>query len=242
MNPNDNSEAPLKVTINGQEYDPTEAQALIETGQKTREYEKQWNTSLDKVWPEFGRKSEQVKTYETQLQEAQRKIQEYETKKANDVETPQDTREAQEAARKLGIVLKDDVEKAGYVKKDDLESWFEEKYTTKKQQDQAVEAVLHEADKLAGEIDGKDGRPKFNKRAVMAYASAYNKASLMEAYEEMNEESLAPWKDAQIKAQQAKSLKTLKPGGAKEPTEKRVNSSNFGEALSEAMYGTDTGK
>ena len=47
--------APSKIVINGQEYDPTEAQELIDTGRKTREYEKQWNTKVDAVWPEYGK-------------------------------------------------------------------------------------------------------------------------------------------------------------------------------------------
>lgn len=235
MENNSGTIAPSQVIeINGQEYDPAEAQSLIDLGNKTREMETKWNTKLDSVWPEYGRSREQLKTYETELTEARKQLQEFQSKRQEGSETQTDVSEAREAARKLGIVLDDDLGKAGYIKKDDLESWYE----AKRQQDQSINAVLGEADKLATDIDGSDGRPKFNKRAVMAYASAYQKGSLLEAYEEMNEDSLKPWKEQQVALQRKSSLKTIGGGGSKkEPTEPKVTKDNFLASLGDALNG-----
>lgn len=236
MDDNSGTIAPSQViTINGQEFDPNEAQSLIDLGRKTQEYEQKWNTKLDNVWPEYGRSREQLHKYEAELQEAKAQLSEFQQKRQEGSETPTDLREAQEAARKLGIVLNDDLGKAGYIRKDDLESWYE----SKRQQDQAISQVLTEADKLETEINGTDGRPKFNKRAVMAYASAYQKASLLEAYEEMNEDSLKPWKESQLAAQRKASLKTMGSTGKKEPVDPKVDRNNFEKALGESLWGAE---
>ena len=93
-------------------------------------------------------------------------------------------------------------------------------------------------DKLEKEINGSDGRPRFNKRAVMAYASATQKGSLLDAYEEMFDSELKPWKDQQISAQRKSSLKTINSDGKKEPSNPKVTSDNFSKALSEALDGS----
>jgi hypothetical protein len=230
-----NQDAPLKVIINGEELDPQEAQDLIDTGRKTREYEQKWNTKLDSVWPEYGKSREQIKSLEAERDEARRQIAEFNQKKEEGTETREDVTEAQEAARKLGIVLAPDLDKAGYVKKDDLDKYFEQK----KSEELAVNKILSQADDLEKQIDGTDGRPKFNKRAVLAYASAYRIQDLQQAYEEMNEDAVKAWKEQQIASQKSKGLKTLKGGDAKSPKQPKINNDNLKEALRESLYGSD---
>ena len=96
-----------KIVINGQEYDPTEAQELIDTGRKTREYEKQWNTKVDAVWPEYGKATTTLKQRDAELTEARQKLAQFEQKKDDGTQTTEDVRQAQEAARKLGIPLRE---------------------------------------------------------------------------------------------------------------------------------------
>lgn len=231
MEENNSGTAPSQViTINGQEFDPTEAEELITVGRQTRELEQKYNTKLDKVWPDYNDKSQRLSQAEKELAEARSELESFKTKKEQGTETPADLHDAKEAARKLGIVLKEDVEKEGYVKTSDLDNW----YKTTREKERAVENVLSQADKLEKEIDGSDGRPKFNKRAVMAYAGTYGK-TLEEAYEEMNEETLKPWKEQQIEAQKKKGLKTLIPGGEKAPSRPKVNRDNLKDLMLEAL-------
>lgn len=224
---------PSTISINGVDYDPTELESFISKGKQTLELEKQWDTPVDKVWPEYGKTREQLSTISQERDAAQRELQEFKSKQNAGTDTPSDLREAQEAARKLGIVLKDDFEKEGYIKKDDLPKYFE---NFSKQQEE-VRKVLDRANELEKEIDGSDGRPSFNKKVVLAYANAYNIPNLKEAYEDMNKSQLDSWKSQQVDAKRPKGLKTLGTGGAKEPQESKVTDDNVSDRLKEALYG-----
>jgi chromosome segregation ATPase len=217
-----------KVNINGQEYDPTEAQSLIDLGRQTKEAEAKYNTSLDKVWPEYGRSQSTVKQLTQELSEAKTQLTEYQSKVNSGTDTKADLTEAREAASKLDVNLKD------YIKRDDLDKYLDERDTVRNQ----VETILKAADKLATEINGDDGRPKFNKKAVLAYAQAYGISDLKAAYEDMHEDTLKSWKDEQIARETKPGLKTLKPTGAKgEPEKTKVTDDNVKDLLKETLWG-----
>lgn len=224
-----------KVVINGAEYDVTTAQELIGLGQKTREYEQKWNTSLDKVWPEYGKTTQTLKQFQTENEQLKQQIAQFQQKQVAGIETPTDIRQAQEAARKLGIVLNEDLSNQGYIKRDELEKYLEQREREK----QAVETVIQTGDRLEKEIDGTDGRPKFSKKVVMAYASAYGIPDLMKAYEDMHSSDLETWKKTQLESKQTPGLKTLKGGAtAKAPKPVAIDDSNFDSALKEALWGS----
>lgn len=234
MEENQGTVAHSNIVINGQEYSPEDAQTLIDLGNKTREYEQKWNTPLDKVWPAYGESTTKLKQVESELEQARNQLTEIQSKQEKGIETPTDIKQAQEAARKLGIILNEDLEQSGYIKKDDLPKYFQE-YQSKQD---AVNKILSEAEGLEKEINGSDGRPKFNKKAVLAYAQAYNKDSLMDAYEEMHDESVKAWKQAQIDQKRTPGLKTFNPGGKKEPSDVKVNDDNVKDLLREKLYGS----
>ena len=121
------SEAPSKVNINGVDYDPQEAADLIGLGSKTRENEQKWNTTLDKVWPEYGKLSSERSQWQTEKQKLESQITEFQTKQQQGVETPVDVKEAREAAKKLGLVLDDDLKQGGYIKKEELDAYLTER-------------------------------------------------------------------------------------------------------------------
>jgi hypothetical protein len=233
MDPNGTT-VPEKITINGQEYAVEDAQSLIDLGSKTREAEQKYSTSFDKVWPAYGESQTELTQTKKELDEAKRTVAEYEAKLKKGTETPTDTTEARKAAKELGIVLNEDLEQSGYIKKDDLPNLFQSYMAEQR----AVDQVLSEAGDLEKKIDGSDGRPKFNRKAVLAYADAYNIPDLEEAYKEMNSESLKTWEDAQIKAGKKPGLTTLKPGGSKEPpAATKVNDGNVNNLLKETLWG-----
>lgn len=225
-------EAPSKIVINGEEYSPEEAQELVGLGRKTKEYEQKWNTSLEKVWPEYGRMSQEHKATQTELEQARQQLAKFAEKKDAGTETTTDTSKAREAARKLGIIFNDDLEKSGYIKKDDLPKYFQQ-FTAEQK---AVEKILGDSDKYEAEITGADGRPPFNKKAVLAYMQTYSIEDPMKAYEDMYSTQLQAWKDQQITDKKNPSLKTIeKPGGKKEPKPVRVTDDNVMDLLSERL-------
>lgn len=227
-------EVPSQIVINGEQYDPTEAQELIGKGKLTREYEQKWNTSLDRVWPEYGQLSQERKQWMTEKETLQRQIQEFQTKQQQGTDTGVDEAKAKEAARKLGIILNEDLEKSGYIKKDELPKYFQQFQS----EQEAVQSVIKEADRLASEIDGTDGRPRFNKKAVLAYAKSYGFDDLNKAYEDMHEDQIKAWKKEQIEAKKNPGLKTLRvQGGKKEPDKVSVNDDNINDLLKERLWG-----
>lgn len=221
------------ISINGVDWDPSELESVITKGKQTLDLEKQWNTPVDKVWPEYGQTREQLKTISSERDEYKQKLADFEAKQNAGVETPTDIREAQEAARKLGLTLKEDLDKDGYIKKADLDKYLSEREV----QQAEVKKVLDRANELETEIDGKDGRPAFNKRIVLAYANAYNIPDLKAAYEDMNKPQLDAWKATQVELNKPKGLKTLGQGGEKSVKETKVTDDNVGSLLNETLYG-----
>lgn len=228
--------APSKVVIGDQEYSPEEAQSLIDKGRMTSEYEKKWNTSVDKVWPEFGRLSQEKSEWLKERENLTKQVETFNKKQEAGTDTAIDRAKAREAAKKLGFVLDEDLDKSGYVKKEDLDKYLEERDKNK----ESVQKVLNEADRLEKEINGEDGRPKFVKKLVLAYANTYGFDDLNKAYEDMHKENLDEWKKKQVEAKKNPALKTMKTSGqGKEPKEVRPDDNNFKALLREKLWGAE---
>src|SRR6266576_5337564 len=112
-------EAPEQIIINGQEFSLEDAGRLIELGKGREEIEKQLNTSIDKVYPEFTRTSQQNKQLEQDLAEAKTQLEGFQKKQDAGTETPKDVAEARKAARELGLLDKDSLKEQGYLTKDE---------------------------------------------------------------------------------------------------------------------------
>lgn len=225
-----------KISINGQDYDPTEAQELIETGRKTREAETKYNVTFDSIMPAYTKANERAKQadqFERELSEARETLKQYTAKKESGTDTREDLTEARDALKKLNVPFQEDLDK-NYIKKDDLEKWADERDRKR----DAVKAINREADDLTEKYNGEDGRPKFNKKVVLAYAGAYGSESLEKAYEDMHADVLSDWQKKQVDIQRKPGLKTLasQPGN-KEPVKPQMTKENVGDALSEALWG-----
>ena len=79
----DQNDAPLKITINGQEEElsPQDAASFIDLGRKTKELETKYNTSFEKVWPEYNRSQQTLKTTERERDEAKKQLEDFQNKK-----------------------------------------------------------------------------------------------------------------------------------------------------------------
>ena len=224
--------APSNITINGVEYSPEDAQSLIELGNKTRELEKNWNTPVDSLMPAYTKSREELKTVQAERDEAKRQIQEFQAKQTAGTDTNLDRQKARQAAKELGFILDDDAK--NFLTKEQLDQYLSERDIQK----QAVDKVLQEADNLEKQIDGSDGRPKFKKKEVLAYAQAYGFTDLTKAYEDMHSDEIKPWQEAQLSKTKSKSLKTLTSSGSKkEPEEVKITDDNVKDALRETLWG-----
>lgn len=238
-----NNVAPEKVIINGVEYDPSDAQSLIDLGSKTRDFEKQYNTDLSKVYPDYTRATQEAAQYKRDLEARDQRLKEFETK-AKQAETPTERKQALEAAREIGLADRDYLTEK-YVSKDDLDKYWQ----TKSQEQRDTQTILDTGKQLEREIDGTDGRVKYNAKAVLAYASNYNffdgkrsyETALKDAYNEMTEDWNKEWRQKQIDAAKKPGLTTLKTQGLKtSPVEKKITSEDdFKEALRESLWGVE---
>lgn len=229
---------PEQIIINGQTYSPEDATHLIELGNKWQETESKLNTSLDKVYPEYTRLSQEKKDWEKERADKDAKIAELSKPKEPEQPADPDVTKIRTAARQVGLVDEDLLNEKGYVRKEDLDKYFSEKQTQQK----LVENVLTKAKELETQIDGSDGRVPFDSDAVLAYASAYNIDDLEQAYDKMNAKGNAKWKEAQIAKEEKPGLTTLKGTGKKEPERQKITDDNLGAHLDEWMKEVNLGK
>lgn len=231
------AEEPEKIIINGTEYSLDDVSGLVDLGNKYKEIEEKSNTSLDKIWPEYTRTTQEKKALEEQLAERSAELEKLQTAKEKlaEAETPEEIQRAKAALRSLGGVDEDYLKQNNYMTREEAEEFWRQK---RFEEDQ-VKALENEGSKLEAQIDGSDGRIPFNYRAVLAYANAYKKEDLMSAYNEMNERGNRAWTERQLALEeQKKGLTTLKSGGHKEPPKPKVNSNNLSDQLSELIENT----
>ena len=218
---------PETLTINGQQYSAEDATQFLELGKKYKDLESKLNTSLDKVYPEYTKATQRNKELETELATTRKQMEEFNRKPP--VETPADVRQVREAARKAGLVDEDYLNQAQYIKKSELDEYFNQKQTQQK----LVDNILTKSGDLEKTIDGSDGRVPYDSEAVLAYASAYNIDNLEDAYDKMNTKGNAKWKEAQIAKEQKPGLTTLGQGGVKQPVQPKVTDNNIKEMWNE---------
>ena len=169
------------IKLGEKEYSQDELNRLVELGNIAEEAEKKYNTKIDRVWPEYGRTQTRVKELEQQLEEARKpKIQ----LPANE---EQAIREAKDAARKLGLVTNDDFN-------DYMNKSFKDMY----RQEREAERLLDDVKGLEKEMDGKDGRPRFDAEAVLSHMAQTGINDPNKAYKDMYEKELDAWKMKQF--------------------------------------------
>jgi hypothetical protein len=218
-------EAPNKLKIGEKEYTQEELADLVKLGEMGREVETRYNTKLDRVYPEFTKKSQR-------LAELEQKYEQIEADKRKSQElTPQDEeqaiREAKEAAKKLGIVTIEDFE-------DLLGKSYKKFYD----QERAAERLLDTATKFETEINGEDGRPAFKKLDILQYMADNNVNDMEVAYELLNKEKLAEWRTGQMEGMKKPGISTTRQTPAiKKPADVKVTSDNLNELVSQALDG-----
>ena len=186
--------------------------------------------------PEYTKASQRAARadqYEQELAETKRQLEDFQTKQKA-AAIPEDRQQAKRAARELGLADEDYLKEQGFIRKTDLDEYFDKKQN----QQQLVDNVIKNANKLEKEIDGSDGRIPFDQKAVLAYASAYNINDLTDAYDQMNARGNAKWKEAQIDREAKPGLTTLRPGGVKTPKTEKVTDDNFKQRWDE-LYGNN---
>lgn len=206
-----------KVKVGDHEYTNDELSELVGLGSRAKEIGVS-HGGFDNFVSEYGRTKNNIGELKKQIEDLQKQ-----QTTGVITQTGEDQLEqAREAARKLGLVLKDD-----------LENFSQEYYTNRR----AGEKLLESCQELETEIDGADGRPKFEIQKVLEFMKENpGFKDPKRAYEAMNLDQIAEWKVEHIRKSKGKGISTITDTQShKQPSEVRPNNSNLLDLVSEAM-------
>lgn len=217
------SEPVEKVKVGEAEYTQEELNRLVGLGKLAVESETKFNTKVDKIWPEYTKKSQK-------LAELEKEIEGYRAEQANKAKLPENEeqaiREAKEAAKKLGIVTDDAFE-------DRMGKVFTRYY----QQERQAERLVEQGQDLEKKIDGSDGRPAFVLTDVLEYMrdNMGGQGNLDTAYKLMHEDALDKWRETELgkSRKQGMTTATIPGGSIKTPPQVKVTDDNLDSLVAE---------
>jgi hypothetical protein len=207
-----------KIKIGDEEFDPEELKGIVDKGRFAKEVEEKYNTKIDKVWPEYTKATQELKTLREEKAQ-------WESKRQEEIENaPSETLTEDELAQQARMQAK----KLGLITVDDIDSYVTQKITSIQQ---ATE-ILDDCRKLEGEYSGEDGRPKFDTEEVLNHMKETGIRSPVKAYKDKYEDQLDKWKESQLLGAKKKSIYTEDGlGGNHEPSDVKLTRDNLEEAL-----------
>jgi hypothetical protein len=211
-----------KIKIGDEEFDPTDLQEIVNKGKWAREVEEKQNTKLDKLMPEFTKATQRVK----ELEEKEKAWNDTQEKKllntpATELSEEEQAIQAKIQARKLGLLTVDDVND----------------YVTKRMEAvQQANELLDNCRKYEKEVNGEDGRPKFDIEEVLEHMKETGIKDPIKAYKDKYEDQLEKWKEDQLNKAKKSGLYTeTGSSGNHEPTPIKIDKNNLQDALTEAL-------
>lgn len=215
-----------KIKLGDTEYTQEELTKLVGLGLRAEDLAKN-HGSFDKFITEAGRRAEEIgrlKGVEKEAQELKAKLEEYENKK--EVNTgelkPEEIQKAREA---LQTVLGGEV-----VTTKQLDAWYQNR--------RSGERLLDECEELEAEINGGDGRPKFEKQSVLEHMASTGIKNPLKAYKDMYEDKLDEWKQSQLNKAKGEPFVTNERGAQdKQPAPVKVTRANLDQLVKETLYG-----
>jgi hypothetical protein len=196
--------------VGDKEYSLEELQKKIEKGDYAIEMEQKYNTPFENAWSAYGKT-------QNENRELREKLEAFEKQTPATPVTP----DLDEVFNQKGVVTKDQ-----------FDTMLDERLSSREQ----VKEIASKFKNLEGDIDGKDGRPKFDTQEVLKFMQENNLLDPDRAYNLLHQDEIANWKVEQL---------TKKPGFAptnsgesasnKSPTQVSLNRDNLGAALTEAL-------
>lgn len=213
--------------IGEEEFTQEQLEELVGFGKLAKEADERYNTKFDKVYPAFTKSTQLNKEYETQIADYKKQLEDQAQQPLGDDEDQ--IRQAKDAARKLGLLTKEDME--GYVTKD--------KFGTQYSEIRRAEKLLDEMDSFAKEADGKDGRPKFDTEEMISYMNESGIQDFKAAYKIKYEKEIDSWKESQLGKAKKPGLYTENSStmGTKEPQENKITRDNLQDSMRQALEG-----
>lgn len=203
-----------KVKVGEEEYTQDELDRLVSLGKIGVEAEEKYNTKIDSVWPEYSKSRNEVK----ELREQVEALKQGNMAPISEGRTDDETSQAIEAAKKLGLMTAD-------------------QFATFYQEQRASERILEKVEGLESEIDGKDGRPRFNKIEVLEFMRDNGITNPELAYKIKYEDQLDSWKEKKLSGAKKENIVTTQKSGStsKSPEEVKPNRDNLYDLVRESL-------
>jgi hypothetical protein len=209
---------PEKIKLGEKEYSQDELSKLVGLGEVASELETKWNTKIDRLYPEFTKKSQQLSEYEA-------KVKGFEESKQKEIETkPQEQLSPEEQSQ----LIKQELKKYGVVTTEDFNKLTADFMAGKE--------ILSDIDSLLEEAKS-DGKPVTTQQELLNYMSENGVRNPNAAYKLMFESELDAWKEKQLGKIKQPSIESegSSAAGGKEPTPVKVTRENLGQLLSDAL-------
>lgn len=218
------------IKLGDKEYTQEELQEAVGARQMVRDLEEKWDTKIDKVYPKFTQTSTRLKEVEDELNTYKQRDTQKVALQDGDV-SDEAKRDARSAAKKLGILTKDDLAELGYVSKADFKNFYAEQRES--------ERLLENMNGMAKEIDGKDGRPPFKTTEILEYMAENRLTNPEVAYRLLHEDKLYAWKEIHIAEAKKPGLVTDTSSsiGSKAPETVKITKANRDDLLTAALRG-----
>lgn len=218
------SEVPERIKIGSEEYDPSEAERLLSLGKIAREAEERYDTKIDRVWPQYQRTQQEARDLRRELETLRNESSRTQAQPASGAD-PATIQQAREAARTLGIVTEDQFQKY-------MQENFQPMYRAQRE----VEDLISQVQQLSEEIDGKDGRPRFNGEEILEHMEQTGIRNPLKAYKDRYENEIDQWKARQLTQDKRGSFYTAGQSSTnKQPPQTKITPGNLTSALSEAL-------
>jgi len=203
-----------KVKVGDKEYSQDDLNNLVGLGEKAREIEKN-HGGFDKFVTEYGQTKNKVGQYEKELTELRVQV-------AKGVTFEELTPEQKQVAKQqIKSLYGDDI-------------MTRQDYLVQRQ----VEKITEECEQYEAEIDGSDGRPKFDRNEVLEHMKNPDvPKNILKAYKDLHEVKLDEWRSKQVTAAKPKGFYTeTGASGSKEPKEVKVTNDNVDKLFYEAVH------
>ncbi|MEK9207738.1 MAG: hypothetical protein AAB922_04600 [Patescibacteria group bacterium] len=216
----DETAAPEKIKLGEKEYSQEELQKLVGLGEIGASLEAQWNTKIDKLMPEFVKKTQKLAEIEPEWEQFKKAKAEAENKPQPGAPTPEEKEQARKA---LVEILGGEV-----VRKDEFDQIYAQRRATEKLLDD-VDVVIEGAKEL--------GKPETTKEALLTHMRETGIRNPEKAYKDLFEDQLEKWKADQLTKAKPSGLFTqaASSAGSKQPEPVKITKDNLASMLSEVV-------
>lgn len=212
------------IKVGDKVFSQGELNNLISLGAKAQELEKN-HGAIEKFVSEWGRKNDELGKLREELEEV---------KKSASAPKPAVSTEFTEEQRVLAQKQIADIMGGQPVTDKQLDTWFEAKYTQRK----SAEKLLDELSELEGQIDGTDGRPKFDSKEILDFMATNGTKKPMIAYKELHGDKLDEWSQKELLKAKPKGFYTEERASAiKQPPAVKITKDNLNQMVREQLYG-----